>query len=144
MGELQQIEQLVQSNFRLVAIETHHEERIIALFKRLGLTTGRAVYEWSADEGIYRLGYEHIVIPRTRRAADALDYIHASIHFGVYLLQDFSPALQDTHTVELLKKIAGASDKPQHLIILVDDTTTIPAELKPFTVRVKHALRQAS
>lgn len=143
MQQLRQIERLVDSDFRLAAIATPDPERVVDLFRRLTQQTGRAVYRWSPGEGLYRLGVEHILIPRTARPADVLDYIASTIHFGVYLLPGFDEALEAHRPVELMRRIANAGDRVRRLVILLGENPVVPSALQPFTVRVRHAFRNA-
>lgn len=144
MEPMHHIQQLIDSGFRFTAIESRDTERVIALFKLLSLKTGKAVYHWSPDQGMYRLGAEHVVIPQTTRPRDVLGFIASTIHCGVYLLNEFSAALQDERVAELLKKITNVHEKVSHQIVLLGKSVPLPRTVQPLAVRVKHAMRLAS
>lgn len=135
------IQRVLDSNYHLAAIETDESDRLIALFKRLTLTTGRAVYQWSADAGLYRLGVEHIFIPRTRAPADVLAYVSASRHYGIYLLQDFDNALGKASIQRMLDDIAGLDDGVKRLVILVGPSISIPESLRTRVAFIRHNVR---
>jgi len=135
------IQRVLDSNYHLAAIETDDSDRLIALFKRVTLTTGRAVYHWSADAGLYRLGVEHIFIPRTRTPADVLAYVSASRHYGVYLLQNFDTALHKASVQRLLDEIAGLDDGVKRLVILVGPRIDIPEGLRKRVAFIRHNVR---
>ena len=144
MEHMHHIQQLIDSGFRLTAIESRDTERVIALFKLLSLKTGKAVYHWAPDQGMYRLGAEHVTIPQTTRPRGVLEFIASTIHCGVYLLNEFSAALQDDRDAELLKKITSVHEKVSHQIVLLGKNVPLPRTLQPLAVRVKHAMRLAS
>ncbi len=136
------IEQLVELNYRLCAVETPEPERIVELFRRLNAATGRAIYVWRHERGLYRLGAEQILIPRTGQAMDVLTYINASKHYGVYILSEFSPFL-DNKPVEKALTTLVSPDNPVHrLMIVVGQYADLPAALDDAAVRIRHSMRQ--
>lgn len=129
MDEKQHLEQIVDSDYRVAAIETRDAEPVVARFKRLTLTTGRAVYDWSPDNGLYRLGIEHIFIPRTRVPVDVLAYITSSRHYGIYLLRSFDEALTKPAVERQLVKLIEKQDGVRRLVLVVGDNVRLPASV---------------
>ena len=141
MNYLDQLEQMLDANYRLVSIETYDPERVTDLFNQLSRFSSKAFYQWEANEGLHRLGAAHIKIPRTVQPKELLDHIDGVKHFGVYILRDFNDALGEDKSVQRLLKIAsGDIDK---VVVLLADYIDLPDELKPFTLRSKHQMRQA-
>lgn len=122
--------QLLEGQAGFTALRGTETEQLLGQFKRLSLTTGRAVYHWTPANGLYRLGSEHILIPRTRQPADVLTYILSSRHFGVYLLQGLGDSLAKQSLQRLVRRVAEKTDGVQRLVLLVDDATMVPRELE--------------
>ena len=145
MAQRQPIEQRVQADFRLIAIETTTPERVMEMFRSFSQRTGKAVYHWTAEEGMFRLGgFEHIIIPHTRHPADVLDYIASNNLYGVYLLRRVMAALEDKCCIAGLRRIAALQDGTSRLVVLLDEKITLPPELQNLSAHVKHGLRKAS
>jgi hypothetical protein len=130
MDATRMLQRVIDSRYRLAALETTEGDRILGVFKRLTLTTGRAVYHWTPENGLYRLGIEHIFIPRTRAPADVLSYIAASRHYGIYLLYGFNNAL-----------INSADDNVRRLVIMVGEQVDIPQTLRKDVAMIRHNVR---
>ncbi|MCP1674785.1 hypothetical protein J2T57_001923 [Natronocella acetinitrilica] len=133
---------VIDSDFRLAALETNTPERVFEVFKRLTLTTGRAVYGWSPDDGLYRLGTERIFIPQTRSIGDALGYISASRHYGIYLLQDITQTLEKPSILRAFERITEKDDNVRRLVILLGETVTVPEHLAPQVAMIRHSVPQ--
>lgn len=138
MGKSLSLANVIDSEYRLAALETPTPDRVFEVFKRLTLTTGRAVYGWSPNDGLYRLGTERIFIPQTRSIGDALGYIAASRHYGIYLLQDITPMLAKPSIVRALERITQKDDNVRRLVILLGDPVEIPEELTPHMAVIRH------
>lgn len=141
MDATRTLQRVIDSNYRLAALETGETERLLALFKRLTLTTGRAVYHWNGESGLYRLGVEHIFIPRTRAPAEVLAYIAASRHYGIYLLQDFADALPRASVQRSLHEIHAKDDGVRRLVLVVGENIEIPDGLRGRTAVIRHNVR---
>jgi len=138
MEERQNLEQVIDSEYRIAVVDALEPDQLLAHFKRLTLTTGRAVYDWSPDHGLYRLGIEHIFIPRTRTHSDVLAYITSSRHYGIYLLRGFGDALERPAVARMLSKFIEKSDGVRRLIMLFGDDVKIPADALAHTVRFRY------
>lgn len=132
---------VIESDFRLAALETEQPERLFEVFKRLTLTTGRAVYGWSPDDGLYRLGTERIFIPQTRSIGDAISYIAASRHYGIYLLRDMGDALQKPSIQRALERVVNKDDSVRRLVIMLDEQVQVPEALHGHVVRIRHSVQ---
>lgn len=141
MDATRTLQRIIDSNYRLAALETPEIERLLALFKRLTLSTGRAVYHWTRDNGLYRLGIEHIFIPRTRAPADVLAYVSASRHYGIYLLDGFNGALGRASIQRTLSDLSELDDDVRRLVILIGTQLDIPQSLRPRVAVVRHNVR---
>lgn len=141
MNYLDQLEQMLDANYRLVSIETYDPERVNDLFTQLSRFSNKAFYYWEQEAGLHRIGAAHIKIPRTIIPRELLDHIDNCKHFGVYILRDFNEALTDEKHVQRLLKIA--SGDVNKVVVFLSDFIDLPQALKPFTLRSKHQMRQA-
>lgn len=131
MDEKKNFEQVIESSYSLAALETSDPLGLVAHLKRLTLTTGRAVYDWSSEHGLYRLGIEHIFIPRTRAPIDVLAYITSSRHCGIYLLRDFDEALSRPIVERQLLKLLEKQDGVRRLVCFAGKSVQLPASVAP-------------
>ena len=141
MNYLDQLDQMLDANFRIVSIETYDPERVTDLFTQLSRFSNKAFYLWQPTQALHRIGASHITIPRTSTARELLTHIESSKHFGVYILRDFNQSLEDEKNIQALMKIA--SGDVSKVVVLLSDFIDLPKGLKPFTLRSKHQMRQA-
>jgi hypothetical protein len=142
MDYLDQLDKMFDATYRLVTIETDDARRVEDLVSQLSRFSNKAYYHSRPGQAMYRFGASHIAIPRTVTPRDILAHIEISRHFGVYILQDFQPALENRQIVNQLREIVvGNVDK---VIVLLSEKIDLPAELKPFTLRSKHQMREVS
>lgn len=136
------LQRVIDSDVNIAILDTPETDRVLSLFKRLTLTTGRAVYDWTPDNGLYRLGIEHIFIPRTRAPADVIAYIAASRHYGIYLLRDFETALAKPSIQQALNTISAKDDGVRRLVILVGESLRLPDGINGRVARVRQNVKE--
>lgn len=142
MTYLQQLEKMLEMKHRLISIETDDPERVADLFTDLCRFSSKAFYLSQNFEGLHRIGAAHITIPRTQTPKDILEHIDAVNHYGVYILRDFSSAMEDPGVIALLKRIlAGETEK---VIVLLGEYIDIPKDLKPYVMRSKHQMKKTA
>ncbi len=139
MDYLAQLDSMFDAKYRLVTIETEEPERVEKLISQLSRFSNKAYYHSLPGQGLYRFGAPHIKIPRTSEPNDLLSHIEITRHFGVYILQDFHPALENRQVIEQLREIINGDIKK--VVVLLSENIDLPAELKPFTLQSKHKLR---
>jgi len=132
------LSRVIDSEYRIAALETRAPDRILDVFKRLTLTSGRAIYGWSPDNGLYRLGSERIFIPQTRSVGDAINYIAASRHYGIYVLKDMDRALQNSSVQRGLERLLQRDDGIRRLLVMMDTQINLPEKLAGKVVRIRH------
>ena len=139
MDYLQHLEKILESKYRLVSIESYDTDRVHDLFVQLSRFSNKAYYVAEPGEGMHRIGASHITIPRTATATEQLEHINKNKHYGLYILRDFSDALQEKANIKLLKEI-GTSRDPK-CVIFLSEYIDLPRELKPYTMRSKHQMK---
>jgi len=142
MDYLHHLEDIIESKYRIVSIESYETDRVLDLFVQISRFSNKAIYLGKPGEGMHRLGAAHITIPRTQTAKEQLEYIIKSKHYGLYLLRDYGDDLDDETNIQLLKQIA--TDATPRNVVLLSEYIDLPRELKPHTLRAKHQLKQAS
>lgn len=142
MDYLNHLEDIIESKYRIVSIESYETDRVLDLFVQISRFSNKAIYLGKPDHGMHRIGAAHITIPRSQTAREQLEHIKNSNHYGLYILRDYGEDLDDAGNIELLKKIA-TDDKPKN-VVLLSEYIDLPRELKPYTLRSKHQLKQAS
>jgi len=139
MSYLNQLDQMLDAEYRLVTIESDDIERVLELFTQLTRFSNKAFYFWKSNSGMHRLGASHITLPHTQSASDILTHIENSKHYGVYLLDDFNVLLKDKEIVSRLKSMA--EDEYEKVIILLGENIQLPKSLKQYTLRSKHKIK---
>lgn len=144
MSELQELEELLDSGYRLIAYEAQDSGAVYELFEALDRATGRAAYRWLPGGGFRRLTVDHIPIPETGRPGDALDYIRDRKHYGIFLLEHFDRHLKDPDLVKELEAIATSEEGPERIVILLGTEVWIPPRLLDHTVQIRDHGRDAA
>ena len=143
MNYLTQLEQMLESGYRIVSIETYDTDRVSDLFTQLSRFSNKAYYISTPGASMYRVGASHIAIPRTQDPVDLLEHIDGSQHFGVFILRDFNSALEDKEIIKLLHKIATKDSDVDKVVLLLSENIELPKALKPYTLRSKHQMKKA-
>lgn len=135
MDEMQAITSLINADTHLAVIETCEQERVVDWLRAQFNKTGKASYQWTAQDGLRRIATEHILIPQTTRPIDVLEHILTSHHFGIYLLCDFQAALKDSGVNDKLNRLIEGNGTTRKLVLLLGEHYKLPAAL---ATRVEH------
>jgi len=141
MSYLNQLDQMLDAEYRLVTIESDDLDRVLDLFTQLTRFSNKAFYFWKDNTGMHRLGASHIILPHTQSCDDLLTHIESSKHYGVYLLDDFNALLKNKTIVSRLRNLAR--DECEKVIILLGESIQLPKSLKQYTLRSKHQIKNA-
>jgi len=121
-----------------VIIESHEEEEVLNLVKRLSKELGQHSFCWTVTQGLvdqdpYSL---QTVNAKTTDPQTALQAIKEKRTSAIYVLADFHPYLEnEPRVVRLLKEIALGYDDLGHTIILLSHHVEIPEDLRRFSAR---------
>lgn len=141
MEYINQLERILESEHRIITMETYDVTRICDMLLQLSRLNTKPYYLAEPKQAMYRLGASHIGIPKTQKPEDLLEHIEATGYFGVYILKNYAEILEDNDLVEDLVNIAtGDTHK---VVILVAEHLQLPSLLKPYTVRSKHQMKEA-
>jgi hypothetical protein len=142
MSQYQPIAELLDSPFRLAALESPEPSRVVNIFRQMNAASGKAVYDWVPNSGLYRIGAEQIYIPRTATPADLLEYITSSRHYGIYLLREFDVMLGDATNLNRLQKAINVAGNVHRLVVLLGVTVHLPTVLRSAAARIQHTMRK--
>ncbi len=142
MADNDLLQKLVDSDYTLVHIKTDNTERILDIFQRFNHETGCAVYNWHNDCGLHRVGFEHILIPRTKSDLDLVTYIRTARHFGIYFLSDFQDALNRENIQNQISGIHQNKDGVRRLLVVIGNDIVIPDQLKHLSCTLTHGQKQ--
>ena len=142
MANLAILQKLVDSSHRFVSIETDAPERIVEMFHRFNIETGCAVYDWNNNSGLNRIGFEHILIPRTKTSSEILSYIATARHFGIYLIKTPKEFLSGVSSSQQITDIYCKTDSVKRLIVFIGNSHEIPSFVKERCATIRHSREQ--
>ena len=132
------LEILISSGRRLIIVETQREGCFIEGFRRIASRSTKAYFQWTITQGLLRLapGYQTQVINKDINQLFA--QIHSTERDGVYVLVDFHHHLEDPVVIRHIKDVLLHS--PQHCLILLSQSVSLPDELKHSATHFELAL----
>ena len=140
MEYLNQLEKMLESGHRIIAMESYEVDRVCDLLLELSRFSSKPYYLAQPEQAMYRLGASHIGIPKTRTPEDLLEHIEAAQHFGIYILRNYAEILDNNDLVEDLINIAtGDTHK---VVVMIAEHLKLPNQLKPYAVRSKHQMKE--
>jgi len=144
MNELQDLTALIRANTPLIVIETQDEARVIDLFRQSLSRVWRALYRWSATEGLRRFDMDREEPSEgAPDASAALQAIRQASQRGVYVLLDFHPYLGYAGSQRALRDLIQRRNCLPHVIVLVGHKIELPPELEAAAVRFNPRLPDA-
>ncbi|MCF6194556.1 MAG: hypothetical protein L3J46_09530 [Kangiellaceae bacterium] len=139
MEYLNQLEKMLESGHRIITMESYEVERVCDLFLELSRFSSKPYYLAQPEQAMHRLGASHIGIPKTNKPEDLMEHIEATQHFGIYILSNYTEILDDTDMVEDL--ISIATGDTHKVVVMIAEHIKLPKQLKPYTVRSKHQMK---
>ncbi|SEM15963.1 AAA+-type ATPase, SpoVK/Ycf46/Vps4 family [Pseudoxanthomonas sp. GM95] len=145
MSELQDLTALIRANTPLIVIETQDEVRVVQLFRQALAQVWRALYRWSATEGLRRLDMDREDPPEgAPETGAALQAIKAAAQRGIYLLLDFAPYLEYAGHQRQLRDILQRRHCQPHVVVIIGASVSLPEDLEPLAVRFTPRLPDAA
>lgn len=84
-----QLSNIICSPHRLILIPTGNCESVTRLFQEYNTKTGITVYWWTRRKGLQTLEAEPVTVPETKSLLALHDFMQNSVHFAVYLLENY-------------------------------------------------------
>lgn len=139
MEYLNQLEKMLESGHRIIAMETYEVDRVCDLLLELSRFSTKPYYLAQPEQAMHRLGASHIGIPRTQTPEDLIEHIEATNHFGVFILRNYTETLENEDIIEDL--ISIATGETHKVVVMIAEHIKLPSQLKPFAVRSKHQMK---
>lgn len=134
-----EIDTLVRARYPLIVIETHEEERAMAMVRAIADDRNKKTLCWSVTRGIY----EHHRSATAKQGVDkgsrdplaALDRIMEMVEPAIYVALDFHPFVGEPSVVRKLRELAQHLKNSYKSVIFISHRFPIPEELdKEITV----------
>jgi SpoVK/Ycf46/Vps4 family AAA+-type ATPase len=127
---------LLKSRYPIVTVESHEEDRLVALLAALCRELNLAFFTWSVTDGLCRHAREQPVY-ETQEPLKALQHIDAARIPAAYLLRDFHPYLSDPRLVRRLREIAQENAALGVTLVFSAPSLELPVELRPLAARYR-------
>jgi len=128
MDRFNDLEILIDSQYPIICIETHEEERAEKTLERLCRRMNLPFFNWAATSGLTRSGEAQSVY-NTGTAMEALNFIASSSLDAVYLMKDLHGYLEDRLLVRKLRDICRCFRQKRKSLILTSPSFDIPPDL---------------
>lgn len=129
MPDLKDLKALLTGRHPFIVTESHEENRVLDLYKRLIGAVHRPMFTWKVTSGLTRFDIDMPSQGHTKKPEDLLAQIRSTQISGIYLLLDFHPYLEDPVTVRMLKDIVVDKGDEPHTIVLLSHVINLPGEL---------------
>ncbi len=138
----QLFERITSSERSLIAIDTPRGADVLAQFRHFAVRSGNSIYAWNEAEGLTSLREQGMSVSGSVRLPDALRYVQAGLHFGVFIFHEltaqirFSPAR--AQVLALLRQIARGrgSGGTARKVVLIDTHVSLTEGLDELMERI--------
>ncbi len=121
---------LIRAGTPLISIETHEEQRAVALFKRVISKVWRPLFCWTVTEGLLRLDLDMPTSGQRSIEPEAvLRSIKKTKERSIFLLMDFHPYLEDPTHLRLIREITQSKETGSHSLVFISPELDLPREL---------------
>ncbi len=127
----------------IVAIYCRGAAEIVKALEGFARRRGTTIYAWTVDRGLISLREQGIVVPASRRLAEALRYVQQSAHFGIYLIPVAGAQLTPP-IVAQLRQISRVSDGALKRIVLLNETADLPTSILEYCAHLQMQPRSSA
>lgn len=135
MESMHDLEILIESEHRLIVLETEREGCFIDGFRRLAKRSGRAYFQWTVTQGLLRLAPDYQAQTINKDINQLFAQIHSTEQAAVFILVDFHHHLNDPVAIRHIKDTLIHST--HHTLVLLSQTIQMPADLKSLATYYK-------
>ncbi len=133
MKEIQDLTSLLRGKTPIIVVETHEEQRLLELLKRVASCLYKPLFCWSITTGLSRIDRDMGTQKFNADPGDLLRHIKTTDQEGIYVLCDFHPFLEDAPiNVRLIKEIAMEFESSRQTLVLVSHGLEIPPEFQRY------------
>lgn len=130
MNDQHDLETVIRSRFPIITIETHEEERVTDLLRRVCLLNEWPFFTWDVVTGLERGDRYNERESGTTDPDALLRHLMDTPHNGVYALLDVGPHLDDPVRLRTIKRIAQEQSKTQRTLVLIGHDLELPPDLR--------------
>ncbi len=127
----------------IVAIYCRGAAEIVKALEGFARRRGTTIYAWTVDRGLISLREQGIVVPASRRLAEALRYVQQSAHFGIYLIPVAGAQLTPP-IVAQLRQISRVSDGALKRIVLLNESGDLPTSILEYCAHLQMQPRSSA
>src|SRR5688500_11314703 len=143
MNDQKDLTLIIRSQFPIVIVETHEEQRFVSLLERISNLEDQALFVWSVTNGLRRQNRTD-VIPQTYQLRVVLRHIDKTSQNGIYALLDAHPFLEDPVICRLIREIAIEYHNTSRTLVFVSPQIQMPPELLKMSARFELSLTDAN
>jgi hypothetical protein len=137
------VEETLAAELNVVAMYTRFVPTIMAQLRQFARRSAQSLYAWNPDEGLSSLREDDIVVPGSKRLADALRHMFASAHFGVYVIPNIAAHLTGPLTAQLRNFSRNRTSAAERRLLLLEARVDLPAALGENCAHLLHQPRSA-
>jgi SpoVK/Ycf46/Vps4 family AAA+-type ATPase len=124
------LETIMRSRFPIVTIETHEEERVVDLLRKLSLLNDWPLFTWDIVSGLVRGDRYNERESGTTDPDALLRHLMDTPQNGIYALLDIGPHLDDPIRLRTIKRIAQEQSKTSRTLVLVGHSVELPPDIR--------------
>ncbi len=128
------LEVLIDSNRPLIVLETDREVQVMEQLRRISLRSSKAYFQWTITQGLLRLAEGYQAQSVNRDINQLFGQILSTSQPSVYVLVDFHHYINEPVCIRFIKDVMISA--PQHTLVFLSPTITLPAELKSRAVQL--------
>jgi ATP-dependent 26S proteasome regulatory subunit len=140
---LTELDVYIRARYPLLWVISPEEERALREIETLATQQRKALYVWSATQGLANVALPGRFDPSKRDPLGIINHILDNSEAGIWVLRDFHPFLRDHLVVRRLREAAFALSASAKTIILLGPVLKIPAELEKEVTVVDFSLPTA-
>jgi len=128
---MQNLEVLIESGKRLIALETQNEVDVLRTIKEISRHSRRIYSTWPATKGLVQIPADFDAKPLSTRLEVLFSEIADASRPSVFVLIDFHPYIDDPMNIRRIKDVLHSNKNAA--LILLSQNIDIPEELSAFT-----------
>ncbi len=136
------LEKILKTRFNLIGIETQNSASILDSFKLYHSTTGKPVYKWKQDIGLYRIDLAHVKIPNTSSIEQVFNFIQKDKQQSIFIFSGFAQKISNIFVEKSLINICQPlSQKHQSRLIIIDEELNFSIKFRGIVLETKKMLK---
>lgn len=136
-------EETLAAESNVVVLYTRTVDSVLAQLRQFARRGAQSLYTWTPDQGLSSLREDDIVVPASKRFADALRHILAANHFGVYVIPELASHLTGPLAAQLRNFSRARGSGAARRILLLESRVDLPAALGEHISHLLHQPRSA-